>query len=79
MAGRLGIDRVSLHRWERELHRVNFEKMVQYAEALGIEPEQLMRPPDQPSVDALLAKASPETRSKVVEMVLVLLKDGTGK
>jgi transcriptional regulator with XRE-family HTH domain len=77
MAGRLGIDRVSVHRWEREQQRMNPAKQLAYAEALGIEPAALWRPPDAPSVDELLAKAPEDLRRKAAEMVAILVKTGT--
>jgi transcriptional regulator with XRE-family HTH domain len=77
MAGRLGIDRVSVHRWEREQQRMNPAKQLAYAEALGIEPSALWRPPDTPSVDELLANAPADLRRKAAEMVAILVKTGT--
>jgi transcriptional regulator with XRE-family HTH domain len=77
LAGRLEIDRVSVHRWEREPNRLTPDKQAAYAHALGLEPEDLWRPPEQPSVDALLAQASDDLRRKAAEMVAILLKTGT--
>ena len=46
MADRLGIERESIYRLEREaMTRLNGEKQAAYARALGIEPEDLWRPP----------------------------------
>lgn len=77
MAGRLGIDRVSVHRWEREPQRMNPEKQIAYAEALQLEPEDLWRPPEQPSVDAMLATATEDLRRRAAEMIAILVKTGT--
>lgn len=77
MAGRLNIDRVSVHRWEREPQRMTPGKQEAYAHALGLEPEDLWRPPGTPSVDSLLARAPDELRQKAAEMVAILLKTGT--
>jgi transcriptional regulator with XRE-family HTH domain len=77
MAGRLGISRQSVHRWEREQHRMTPDKQAAYAEALGIEPADLWRPPDKPSIDAMLTKASDDLRQKAAEMIAILLKTGT--
>ena len=46
MARKLGIERGSVYRHEREPERVNPKKQVQWAAALGIEPEALWRPPE---------------------------------
>lgn len=77
MAGRLDIDRISVYRWEREPHRMNPEKQEAYAEALGIEPEDLWRPPNRPSVDALLRGASDDVLQKAAEIVSIMVKTGT--
>jgi lambda repressor-like predicted transcriptional regulator len=46
MADRLGIERESLYRLEREaMTRLNGQKQAAYASALGIEPETLWQPP----------------------------------
>lgn len=59
MAGRLGIERESVYRQEREPRRVDSEKQADWAAALNIEPEALWSPPGTPSVDNLL-RAAPE-------------------
>jgi transcriptional regulator with XRE-family HTH domain len=69
MAGRLGIERESLLRLERELHRVNSEKQAAYAHALDMEPEDLWRPPGNPSIDAMVHDAPENVRSMVVDIV----------
>lgn len=77
MAGRLDIDRVSVYRWEREQHRMNPGKQAAYADALGIEPETLWRPPAQQSIDDMLKGVSDDLRGKAAEMVMILLKTGS--
>lgn len=41
IAGRLGIERESYYRWEREPNRINLGEISALADALGIEPEHL--------------------------------------
>ena len=59
MAGRLGIERESVYRLEREPQRLSADKQAAYAAALGIEPEELWRAPGVPSLDAMV-RSSPE-------------------
>lgn len=73
MAGRLGIERESVHRLERVPERLSYEKQVEYAEALGIEPEDLRYPPGRPSLDGLVKKAPPELQTMVADVVLRLV------
>lgn len=69
MGKHLGIERESVYRLERELWRVNSEKQAAYAEGLGLEPEDLWRPPGAPSLDAMVATASDELRAMAVDIV----------
>lgn len=76
MAGRLEIERESVYRLEREPWRVKSETQLAYADALDIEPEDLWRPPDTPSVDALLSQASPDLRKMAADIVKRLVAKG---
>jgi DNA-binding XRE family transcriptional regulator len=69
MAGRIGIERESVYRWEREQNRLNPEKQTAYAEALGIEPEDLWRYPTKPSLDALLRGKDAATIDMAADIV----------
>lgn len=69
MAGRLGIERESLYRWERETWRLNPAKQLAYADALGIEPEQLWHPPDTPSLDAMISQAPDDLKAMAADIV----------
>jgi transcriptional regulator with XRE-family HTH domain len=69
VAGRMEIERESLLRLERELHRVTPDKQAAYAHALGIEPEDLWRPPGTPSLDGMVHDASPDVRAMVADIV----------
>lgn len=79
VAEALGIDRVSVYRWERQQHRLNPDKQTAYAHAVGVEPEDLWRRPGRPSVDGMLAKVPDDQVQGVAEMVAIWLKTGAGK
>jgi transcriptional regulator with XRE-family HTH domain len=76
MAGRLDIERESVYRLEREQWRVKSETQLAWADALGIEPEDLWRLPETPSVDALLSQASPEVKEMAADIVRRLVAKG---
>jgi transcriptional regulator with XRE-family HTH domain len=71
MAGRLGIERESVYRLEREaMHRLSAGKQVAYAVALGLEPETLWRPPGgPPSLDAIIAHAPDHIKFMAADIV----------
>lgn len=70
MAGRLGIERESVYRLEREPWRVNANKQAEWAHALGIEPEMLWRPPSEgPSLDAMVESAPDEVKAMAADIV----------
>jgi transcriptional regulator with XRE-family HTH domain len=73
MAGRLGIERESVYRLEREPRRMNSEKQAAYAAALGLEPEELWRPPGRVSLDAMVANAPDDLRETVTAIVARLV------
>ena len=74
MAEKLGIERESVYRLEREPWRVNSEKQADFAAALGIEPEELWRPPGVTSLDAIVKLASPEIRAMAADIVRRLVE-----
>lgn len=69
MANRLGIERESVYRIERE-ERANKKRQAQWAAALDIEPEELWRlPGSRPSLDAMISKAPPDVQEMAVDIV----------
>lgn len=64
--------------WENQRRGMTMEVQVALAYALGIEPADLFRDPDQPSIDELLKQATPEQRRAAFNVVAALLKTGTG-
>lgn len=77
LAGRLNVARQTVWKWRREQHRLDPSKIAQIAHALDIEPEDLWRTPNRPSVDALLADATDEMIQKAIEMVGILRRTGS--
>lgn len=69
MAARLSITRESLYRQERETWRVNSEKQVEWAAALGIAPEALWRPPGTVSLDDIVRDQPDEVREMAADIV----------
>jgi len=76
LAGRLGVSRQTVWKWQGQQHRLTPGKIAQLANALDIEPEDLWRTPSRPSVDALLADAPDETVQKAIEMIGILRRSG---
>jgi hypothetical protein len=54
VGNRIGVDRATVFRWRKEQHRLNPEKIAALADALDLEPQELWRPPQRPSLDALV-------------------------
>jgi transcriptional regulator with XRE-family HTH domain len=69
MAGRLGIERESVYRIERDPWRLNGEKQLAYAAALQIEPEDLWKPPGAASLDAMIKREPEDVKSMVADVV----------
>lgn len=74
VANRIDVSRETIWRWENQQHRLNPDKMHQYAVALDIEPEQLWRLPSRPSADAILKDASKEQLSTAIDVVKRILQ-----
>jgi transcriptional regulator with XRE-family HTH domain len=74
MARMIGVSRPTVGRWREEQHRLTPRKIGQIAIALEITPEELWRPPDRPSVDALLKDEPIGIILKAIEIISVLLK-----
>lgn len=74
MGEKLGIERESVYRLEREPWRVNSEKQAEYAHALGLEPEDLWRAPGTPSLDAMVQSAPDDVRRMAADIVRRLME-----
>jgi transcriptional regulator with XRE-family HTH domain len=74
MAGRLGIERESVYRLEREaMTRATPEKQAAYASALNVEPEELWHPPGTTRLDPLVSGASDELKQMAADIVRRLI------
>lgn len=75
MAGRLGVERNSVWRWEKEQHRLNPDKIAEIADALGLDHwTDLARLPGFRSLDAMLAGQPDDIRETVVDIVARLTR-----
>jgi transcriptional regulator with XRE-family HTH domain len=74
MAEMLGIERESVYRLERQPWRVNSAKQADWAQALGIEPEELWRPPGAVSLDALVRTAPDDVKAMAADIVQRIVK-----
>lgn len=69
VANRLGKARETVWRWRTEQHRLNPEKIAELASALDLEPAELYRPPDKPSLDALAAGLDDDLRNRAIGFI----------
>lgn len=82
LAGRLGVDRVTVTRYRNQQHRLNPGKIAAIAAALDILPAKLWElppadGPNRPSIDALLKDAPDAAVEKLAELAALLAKTGT--
>lgn len=75
-AQRLGIDRTTLWKWRTQPRRLTRDKLASLAVILDIEPEELYRPPDRPSLDAMIKNAPEDVQKMAVDIVQRLVKRG---
>jgi transcriptional regulator with XRE-family HTH domain len=75
LADKLSCARETIWRWRNEQHRLNPDKIASLAAAMSIRPEDLWRPPTQPSVDALLRGASLETLQQARDVIEAMVKN----
>jgi len=75
MAGRMGVERNTIWRWEKEQHRLNPQKIAEIADALGLDHwTDLARRPGVRSLDAMLAGQPDDVRETVVDIVARLTR-----
>jgi transcriptional regulator with XRE-family HTH domain len=75
MAERIGLSaRNSFWRWKNLQTRLDPIKIEMIADALGIEPEDLWRHPDRPSIDSLLKDADDTLLEKARDIVTRLVR-----
>jgi len=71
---RLGVSKMTVSRWERNVASVNINVMSALAEALDIEPRDLFRHPDTPSADALLRNQPESIVDQAIAVIGALRK-----
>lgn len=69
MAKKLGIERESVYRLENKPWGVNAQKQAAYAAAIGIEPQELWRKPDDPSLDHIVSRAPADVRESIEKII----------
>jgi transcriptional regulator with XRE-family HTH domain len=66
---RMDVARQTVYRWRTQQNRLNPGKIAAIADALGRAAEDLYRPPERPSVDAMLKTATPEQIADTIAFV----------
>lgn len=74
LADRLGVTDMTVSRWERKTALLNTNVLAAVSEALGIEPQDLYRHPDQPSADALLRGQPAKVQETAIARVIDLIR-----
>lgn len=69
LANRLKTSDVTISRWETGKRQPDLNAQAAISEALGIDPFDLRRHPDQPSADALLRDQPQEVREQVIRII----------
>jgi transcriptional regulator with XRE-family HTH domain len=72
LGNRLGVARETIWRWRTQQNRLNPDKIAGLASALEIEPEDLFRPPERVSLDAIVKDYPDELRDQAAEIVRLL-------
>lgn len=73
LAQRLGTTHTTISRWEQRKRQPDLNAQAAIAEALGIEPFDLRRHPDQPSADALLRGQPTEVQEQAIRLIRALV------
>ena len=77
LAQRVGIPTSIISRYETGERRIHLEAQFKLMEALDIFPAQFFSPPDSPSLDAIIAKETPENKRLLANLVKAFLaQDG---
>lgn len=75
VAGRMGLSsRTSVWKLYTEQHRLTPAKVLRLADALDRHPNELLLPPETPSLDAIADGATPEQRAAMVTDIMRRLK-----
>lgn len=68
-AGRLGVARETVWKWRTQPRRLTRDKIASLAVILDIEPEELYRPPNRPSLDAMVKDQPEEVQKMAADIV----------
>lgn len=82
VADRLEVDRSTIQRHEKEARKLTTAHLAELAEALGCEPQDLWRHPDQPTQEELyrgLSDLPPEMQRQVLDLVAVLKRTAASR
>lgn len=75
MAGRLGVERESVYRYERNPLNMSLDRLEQWADACGLASSRdLYYLPRRPSVDAIIETLPPDMQDMVMDMASRLAK-----
>lgn len=74
LAGLMEVSRTTVWKRYTEQHRLTPQKVAQIANALNRHPNELLFPPEVPSLDAVAEGATPEQRAAMVVDILRRLK-----
>lgn len=72
-AGRLGVSRETVWKWRTQQDRLTPSKMAALASVLDIEPEELYRLPDRPSLDAMVKDQPEDIQNMAADIVRRLI------
>ncbi len=73
LAERLDTNKGQISKLENGRQRMNDEWIIGYADALGVEPRDLLRDPKSPDLTGLLAKATPDQIAKIREIAEIII------
>lgn len=74
VAKRMRKPRVTVWRWRTEQKRLNPKKIAALASAMGLTPGDLWRPPNRPSLDAIVKDASDELVERIATIITIMVK-----
>jgi transcriptional regulator with XRE-family HTH domain len=74
MAQRLNMERESLLRLERSAQNIDWAKAVAYAQALGVSPARLLKPPNMTSLDEPVENEPAEVQAMAADIVKRIIR-----
>lgn len=74
IGGRLGVSRTTVWRWQEQQHRLTPAKIAALAEAMNLNAVDLFRPPQRPSLDAMVADAPDDLFERARDIISTLTR-----